>query len=207
MILFSIDGLVAIQVTSPNANSVWNLKSANTVTWTTVSTDPSTINIVLANQNANCAPTGTTQVIKENVSTSDGKYEISGIPDVKDCAGYQINLVSTSNNGILAQSAPFNSSSAGQGSQGRVIASIQPTISHFGDITQPALNATATQLAGGGGNAYSNVTLSDSLTAQKIASQGASPNGTATASSGPTVLLSPPAVLAFLLLPTSLFLF
>ncbi|WAQ89467.1 hypothetical protein PtA15_11A156 [Puccinia triticina] len=106
-------GFMALKVTSPNEGAAWNLQQTNTVTWTSVGTDPASFDIVLVNNNANCSPTGMSQMIKQNVASAQGKYDMSGVASVKACGGYQINLVATNapgshNTGILAQSAPFN---------------------------------------------------------------------------------------------------
>ncbi|KNF03844.1 hypothetical protein PSTG_02936 [Puccinia striiformis f. sp. tritici PST-78] len=110
-----LNGLLALKVTSPTENSQWDLQATNTITWTSVATDPKTFDIVLTNINPSCAPTGFTQAIKQNIASSDGKFDISGVSSMKACSGYQINLVASStpdnsahNAGILAQSAPFN---------------------------------------------------------------------------------------------------
>lgn len=106
------DGTLALMVTSPSNAATWNLQMPNTITWTSVVTDPNTFDIVLVNNNPNCAPTGMSQVIQHNVSCSDGQYNMSGIAPVKPCDGYQINLeavggAESHSPGILAQSPPF----------------------------------------------------------------------------------------------------
>lgn len=101
-----LQGLLALKITSPDEYTKWSLKKAHTIHWTSVSTDPSTFNIVLVNNNANCATTGWSQLIKRDVSTANHQFTIGPLRSVKACSGYQINLVAE-NNGILAQSAPF----------------------------------------------------------------------------------------------------
>lgn len=101
-----MQGLSAIQITSPTKDSNWNLKEANTVTWTSVDTDPSSFSVALTNNNANCAPTGFSQPISQNVSTASGHFEVPPQSSVKSCGGYKI-AFQAQNNGILAESAPF----------------------------------------------------------------------------------------------------
>ncbi|KAI9625906.1 hypothetical protein KEM48_010606 [Puccinia striiformis f. sp. tritici PST-130] len=115
LIAIFLNGILALNVTSPTGTSQWDLQATNTLTWTSVATDPKTFDVVLTNNDPACAPTGFTQAIKQNVTTTDGKFDISGVSSVKACGGYQINLVapstpdnSANNTGILAQSAPFN---------------------------------------------------------------------------------------------------
>jgi len=105
--LVFMDGWQALQVTSPAAGTIWSLNTPITVTWNSVASDPSSFDVVLVNNDANCAPIGTSQVVQSNVSTSDGHCQIEAASSVKPCGGYQINLNSP-NGGILAQSARFN---------------------------------------------------------------------------------------------------
>ncbi|WAR63100.1 hypothetical protein PtB15_18B182 [Puccinia triticina] len=45
------DGFMALKATSPCRTSTWNLQNPNTVTWTSVATDPKKFDIVLVNNN------------------------------------------------------------------------------------------------------------------------------------------------------------
>lgn len=105
--LIFIDESLALQVISPAAGAIWSINTFNTVVWTSVATDPSSFDVVLVNNYARCAPTGTSQVVQRNVFTASGRIQIGALSSAKPCGGYQINLVA-SNNGILAQSAPFH---------------------------------------------------------------------------------------------------
>lgn len=131
-----IDGFMALKVTSPCRTSTWNLQNPNTVTWTSVATDPKKFDIVLVNNNPKCAPTAMSQVIKQGVSCSDGKFDISGISPVKPCGDYQINLVAVDaadsySSGILAQSAPFTVTPAS------TPATAQASVAHSDTTKQP----------------------------------------------------------------------
>lgn len=111
--LTSFHDALALMVTSPSKTATWNLKGDNTVTWTSVATDPPFFDVVLVNHNANCASTGMSEVLKQHVASADGKCQISNVQNAKACDGYQINLVASTKSepgnstGILAQSAPF----------------------------------------------------------------------------------------------------
>ncbi|KAI9615868.1 hypothetical protein H4Q26_011119 [Puccinia striiformis f. sp. tritici PST-130] len=107
LIAIFLNGILALNVTSPTGTSQWDRQLTDQP-----SHGPP---IILTNNDPACAPTGFTQAIKQNVTTTDGKFDISGVSSVKACGGYQINLVASStpdnsanNTGILAQSAPFN---------------------------------------------------------------------------------------------------
>jgi len=100
----------ALQITSPGDGAQVDLTKSNDVEWTSVNTDPSTFNLVLVNN----AVFPTVQIsVAQGVQTSAGSYSISGIKGVSAGNGYQINFVSTTNSGILAQSQQFTVVSSG----------------------------------------------------------------------------------------------
>ncbi|BCS11007.1 hypothetical protein ALUC_40347A [Aspergillus luchuensis] len=96
----------ALEVTSPKKGEDVDLSSSFTVTWDTVSTDPSTFDLYLVN---NAVYPTVEKKVASDVDTSKGSYTVSGLSGVTDGSGYQINLLSTSstNSGILAQSEQF----------------------------------------------------------------------------------------------------
>ncbi|MCJ1350621.1 MAG: hypothetical protein MMC33_000602 [Icmadophila ericetorum] len=100
---------LAIQVTQPTNTTVWKDAASNTIKWTSVDTDPSTVNILLVNDVNNPS---TSITIASNIQTSAGQYTATDLSGVG--AGFRINLVSTSpqDQGILAQSAQFTLSDA-----------------------------------------------------------------------------------------------
>lgn len=163
--LIFIDGLLALQVTSPATGATWSTSSPNTVAWTSVASDPSSFDVVLVNNDPNCAPTGTSQVVQRNVSTAQGSHQIGAFSSVKPCDGYQINLVAP-NNGILAQSAPFNLT-------GTTSASINSTVTPSAS-TSGSFNVTHTAA-----NSTSNATSS---TRQSFSGDNTKPNSTSTRS-------------------------
>ncbi|OJJ69628.1 hypothetical protein ASPBRDRAFT_45988 [Aspergillus brasiliensis CBS 101740] len=96
----------ALEVTSPKKGEDVDLSSSFTVTWDSVSTDPSTFDLYLVN---NAVYPSVEKKVASNVDTSKGSYTVSGLSGVTDGNGYQINFLSTStqNSGILAQSQQF----------------------------------------------------------------------------------------------------
>jgi hypothetical protein len=102
--------VAALSVTSPGQGAVVDLTKSYSVTWTSVNTDQTSFNIVLVNQQVN--PSVNINVAS-NVQTSAGSFSISGLSGVTPGNGYQFNLISTVNNGILAQSQQFTVSSSG----------------------------------------------------------------------------------------------
>ncbi|KAJ5923221.1 hypothetical protein N7454_008466 [Penicillium verhagenii] len=77
-----------------------------TVRWESVSTDPPKMDIYLVNQNTY---PNTQEEVATGVDTSLGKYVIKAkdVGDVDTGGGYQVNFVSTTGGGILAQSQQF----------------------------------------------------------------------------------------------------
>jgi len=102
--------VAALSVTSPGQGAVVDVTKSYSVTWTSVSTDETSFNLVLVNQQVN--PSVNINVAS-NVQTSAGSYSFSGLSGVTPGNGYQFNLVSIGNNGILAQSQQFTVSSSG----------------------------------------------------------------------------------------------
>jgi len=112
-IAFYAQPILGLTVTSPAGGDLWNPSSPLKVQWSSVSTDPSTFDVKISNQDANTFPTGFSQDLKKGVSASDGSLSISDITGLKDGPGYTVNLISGSNGAILAQSQPFNVSTSG----------------------------------------------------------------------------------------------
>ena len=91
-------------------NTQWSDSSSNTITWTSVNSDPPTVNILLVNEQVN-PPINTTVVT--GVSVSSGSYNVPSGTFKGNGQGFQINLVNADGTGgILAQSNQFSLSSA-----------------------------------------------------------------------------------------------
>ena len=102
----------ALQITNPAQGSSLDLSKDNKITWNSVSSDPSSFNIVLVNQNVN-PPISTN--IASNVATSDGSYDLASLSGTSAGPGYQFNLISNDpkNSGILAQTGQITITPAG----------------------------------------------------------------------------------------------
>lgn len=105
----------AITLTSPAQNAILPISQAIPVAWTSVSTDPTSVSIVLVN---NAISPGVNIPIASNIPTSQGSFTISPslISAAHPAAGYQVNLVSTVNSGILAQTNQFSLVASGSSS-------------------------------------------------------------------------------------------
>lgn len=106
---------LALQITAPAEGSTLDLSADNKIQWSTVSSDPSTVNIVLTNMNVN--PSVRIE-IASNVDTSTGSFDLDSVAGAAPGSNYRINLEGTTanNQGILAQSGQFNVAEAGSSS-------------------------------------------------------------------------------------------
>ncbi|KAF7933080.1 uncharacterized protein EAE97_008847 [Botrytis byssoidea] len=95
----------AINITSPSTNGEWDLsKGDQTITWTSVSTDPQTVDIYLVHMASNPP---LSDVLFTNVDISKGSESVSGL-QLPTGGNYQINFVSPGKaEQILAQSQQF----------------------------------------------------------------------------------------------------
>jgi hypothetical protein len=101
-----LSATLAIQVTSPNQQTTWTIGSGSvTISWTSVSTDPQTIDVFLVNFSR--YPNTIIQ-LKSNVAVSGGTLAIDSTY-LQAGTGWQINLVPQGSNSqqILAQSNMF----------------------------------------------------------------------------------------------------
>ncbi|WVO17209.1 hypothetical protein L204_104901 [Cryptococcus depauperatus] len=118
----------AIQITSPNKDTVWKSGESQTVEWKAVNSDPDHFSIQLVNQAGFLQNSPVTLVPDQQTGDPDKTNSASvSFPDGHwpEGTAFQINFVSTdkNNNGILAQSNQFNITSDGKSSSGASTAS------------------------------------------------------------------------------------
>ncbi|KGO74135.1 Cell wall beta-glucan synthesis [Penicillium italicum] len=139
--------VAAINVTEPAKGDDVDVSGSFTVKWSSVNTDPSTVDVVLVNNNV-YPPVS--EKIASGIDTSKGSYTASGLKGVTNGSGFQINLLSTDaqNTGILAQSEKFDvteaksSSATTTGTSSTVSSS--STASTSSDATSTASTSTGT---------------------------------------------------------------
>ncbi|OHW91284.1 extracellular conserved serine-rich protein [Colletotrichum incanum] len=178
----------AVKVTKPAKGDDWEISSTNEITWETVSSDPKSFEIVIVNQSSY---PGVSETIAK-VNAADGKYTLK---DVKVAAGdaYRINLVSTENNGILAQSEEFSLTDDSDDSSSSASASATASASASGSASASATGssssasgstatATVTQTSSGLTTVTGSATATASGTAASNASGSGTASGTATGS-------------------------
>ncbi|KAJ5993805.1 hypothetical protein N7451_009529 [Penicillium sp. IBT 35674x] len=147
-----------------------------TVRWETVSTDPPKMDIYLVNQNSY---PNTQEVVATGVDTSLGKYVIKAkeVGDVDTGGGYQVNFVSTTGGGILAQSQQFKvtpSKASEASSSGKRTSTASESLS-----TSASTHASTSMLS----TSISSSTMMGSSTS---ASHTSSPTASSTASTSAT---------------------
>ncbi|KAJ5623593.1 hypothetical protein N7490_012198 [Penicillium lividum] len=90
----------AITVTTPSSGTVWDFSTAKTIKFTSDSSDPSVISIILRTQD------GSYQIkLADNVKTSDGEYTTQPNPSVSNGDDYEIEIIDSA--GQLAVSDIF----------------------------------------------------------------------------------------------------
>lgn len=95
----------AITITEPQQGAKLDFSGSNTISWTSVETDPVSFEIVLVSPNNS---TIAQSVITDSVNTTENKYTFSNfVTPVGD--NYQINLIGNvgTNKGIISQSQTF----------------------------------------------------------------------------------------------------
>lgn len=99
----------AIMVTSPTKDQKLDFSKSIEITWTSVSTDPTTFQLVLVDQTTMVPIT-----IEEKVNTKDNKFTLTNFVATPG-AKYKFNLLSNDpmNTGILAQSETFEITKSG----------------------------------------------------------------------------------------------
>ena len=95
--------VTAITVVSPAQSAQWDISKSNTIEWTSVQTDPTTISVVLVDNTSNPP---FSKMLAQNITTSSHSYTVKPLCNVPNSAGYQVDLSDA--DGIRAQSQQIN---------------------------------------------------------------------------------------------------
>jgi hypothetical protein len=96
---------LALQITSPGMNTIWDLAKTNEIKWNAVNTDPSTFDIYLSHM-ASHPPTNT--LLSANQNKDSGSFTVKDL-QLPVGTTYQINFVAHDKpEQIYAQSQQFN---------------------------------------------------------------------------------------------------
>ncbi|KAE8344930.1 Ser-Thr-rich glycosyl-phosphatidyl-inositol-anchored membrane family-domain-containing protein [Aspergillus arachidicola] len=134
----------ALQVTSPKKGEDVDLSKSFTVKWDAVDTDPSSFDLYIVN---NAVYPSVEQKIASDVDSSKGSYDVSGLSDLTNGKGYQINFLSNSakNSGILAQSQQFNVEGSSESTSTTTASESKTTTSTTGTSTATTGTASSTK--------------------------------------------------------------
>ncbi|KJK65631.1 Ser-Thr-rich glycosyl-phosphatidyl-inositol-anchored membrane family protein [Aspergillus parasiticus SU-1] len=134
----------ALQVTSPKKGEDVDLSKSFTVKWDAVDTDPSSFDLYIVN---NAVYPSVEQKIASDVDSSKGSYDVSGLSDLTNGKGYQINFLSNSakNSGILAQSQQFNVEGSSESTSTTTASESKTTASTTGTSTATTGTASSTK--------------------------------------------------------------
>ncbi|KAF7935749.1 hypothetical protein BELL_0106g00180 [Botrytis elliptica] len=162
----------AINITSPSTNGEWDLsKGAQTITWTSVSTDPQTVDIYLVHMASNPP---LSDVLFTNVDISKGSESVSGL-QLPTGGNYQINFVSPGKaEQILAQSQQFTVNG--------VASSASSTLAGYTGASSTSSSASSTSTSSSSSSS-SSATTSSSTASTSGTSSLTSSSGSASASS------------------------
>ncbi|KAJ5721170.1 uncharacterized protein N7483_009104 [Penicillium malachiteum] len=95
-----LSSALAITITAPSSGAVWDFSTAKTIKFTSNSTDPSYISIILRNED------GSFQTkLADNVKTSTGEYTTQPDPSIPNGDDYEIQIIDSA--GQLALSDVF----------------------------------------------------------------------------------------------------
>ncbi|TGO21550.1 hypothetical protein BPAE_0213g00040 [Botrytis paeoniae] len=160
----------AINITSPSTNGEWDLSDgAQTITWTSVSTDPQTVDIYLVHMASNPP---LSDVLFTNVDITKGSESVSGL-QLPTGGNYQINFVSPGKaEQILAQSQQFTVNG--------VASSASSTLAGYTGASSTSSSASSTSSS----SSSSSATSSTSSATSSTSSASTSGTSSLTSSSG-----------------------
>ncbi|KAB8246423.1 Ser-Thr-rich glycosyl-phosphatidyl-inositol-anchored membrane family-domain-containing protein [Aspergillus flavus] len=144
----------ALQVTSPKKGEDIDLSKSFTVKWDAVDTDPSSFDLYIVN---NAVYPSVEQKIASDVDSSKGSYDVSGLSDLTNGKGYQINFLSNSakNSGILAQSQQFNVEGSSESTSTASASESKTTTAATGTSTATTVSSSARASASASASANS----------------------------------------------------
>ncbi|KAJ5935754.1 hypothetical protein N7466_005301 [Penicillium verhagenii] len=134
----------ALTVTEPEQGADISPSSSVDVKWTSVDTDAKSFDIYLVNY---VVYPNVNKKLASDISTSDGSHTVN-IGSLADGQGYQINLMSDSNTGILAQTGQFNITGSASESSTTSSGSTTSTTSTASGTTLTGTNTATTAASG-----------------------------------------------------------
>ncbi|RAL03722.1 GPI anchored serine-threonine rich family protein [Aspergillus ibericus CBS 121593] len=131
-----ISSAVALTITAPTSSSTWDFNTPQTIKFTSNSTDPEYISIILRSED------GSFQTkLADNVKTADGEYTTQSNPSISNGDDYEIQIIDSA--GTLALSQVFTVEK-GATSDGTTSSSLSSTASTTSSSSSTTLSTTTT---------------------------------------------------------------
>jgi len=174
----------AITITSPSKDGTWDLSKSQTISWTSVSTDPQVVDIYLAHMASN--PPLNDQLFT-NVDISKGSESIAGL-QLPTGSAYQINFVAPGKpEQILAQSQQFTVNGVAE-SASSTLAGFTGTASSTSGSSSGSASATGTTTttatSSSGSSSVSGLVTSASAIASSASAKASSAAKSSTSGNG-----------------------
>ncbi|KAF5877483.1 putative extracellular conserved serine-rich protein [Botrytis fragariae] len=170
----------AINITSPSTNGEWDLSDgAQTITWTSVTTDPQTVDIYLVHMASNPP---LSDVLFTNVDITKGSESVSGL-QLPTGGNYQINFVSPGKaEQILAQSQQFTVNG--------VASSASSTLAGYTGASSTSSSASSTSSSSSSSSATSSTSSASTSGTSSLTSSSGSASASSTTSTGTSTFTS-----------------
>ncbi|KOS38975.1 hypothetical protein ACN38_g10189 [Penicillium nordicum] len=171
----------AITVTTPSSDTVWDFSTAKTIKFTSESSDPSVISILLRSQD------GSFQTkLADNVKTSAGEYKTQPNPSISNGDSYEIQIIDSA--GQLAVSDIFTVKK-GASDDGTTSSSSSTTTSSSSSISS-SVTSSATTSASVTSTLTSSASSTPTSSTSALSSSGSTTSSSSTSSSTTTSFTS-----------------
>ncbi|KAJ5796795.1 uncharacterized protein N7518_005335 [Penicillium psychrosexuale] len=135
-----LSSALAITVTAPSSDSVWDFSTAKTIKFTSGSSDPPVISIILRSKD------GSFQTkLADNVKTSEGEYTTQPNPSISNGNDYEIQIIDSA--GQLAVSDTFTVKK-GASDDASTTSSSDTSSTSASASAVPSTDAASSQLSG-----------------------------------------------------------
>ncbi|CEJ62416.1 hypothetical protein PMG11_10915 [Penicillium brasilianum] len=142
-VLGLLSSAFAITVTTPSSNTVWDFSTAKTIKFTSDSSDPSVISIILRSQD------GSFQTkLADNVKTSDGEYTTQPNPSISNGNDYEIQIIDSAGQLAISDVFTVKTGASDDGSTTSSSSSSTTTSSSSSDTSSTSASVSAATSSG-----------------------------------------------------------
>ncbi|KAJ5926032.1 hypothetical protein N7516_007805 [Penicillium verrucosum] len=142
----------AITVTTPSSDTVWDFSTAKTIKFTSESSDPSVISILLRSQD------GSFQTkLADNVKTSAGEYKTQPNPSISNGDSYEIQIIDSAGQLAVSDIFTVKKGASDDGSTTSSSSTSSSTTTSFtsADASSTSTSASALQSTGAASSQFS----------------------------------------------------